>query len=162
MNSDTSVKHRMIHRSRTIIRTVLCFSAITLPARCISGQSSLDQYDTTTRITVNGVLFGMATLESPRPVYLLVENRDSSGTIRWAIEAKPIAELRKVGWTPETLKGGETITVRVYRAKRNALVAETIPTPRRRALETVYELAKEGRLFHGIDLTLPDGKTLPL
>jgi hypothetical protein len=81
---------------------------------------------------------------------------------RWAVEAKPIAQLQKLGWTPDTLKGGEMITVRGYRSKPGASVADTIPPPRRRALETVFELATAGRMLHGIELTLPDGKRLEL
>lgn len=142
--------------------TALIISILVWLTAALSGQSSLDQYDTTRPMTLNGMLFGMATLESPRPVYLLVEVQDPAGKAeRWAVEAKPMAELRKFGWTPETLKGGETITVRAYPAKPGSAVADTIPAPRRRALETVFELAKQGRLLYGTELTL-DGRKLAL
>jgi hypothetical protein len=71
------------------------------------------------------------------------------------------ATLRQAGWTSETLKGGESISVVVYRARPDANVAETVPTPTPgRALERVLELAKAGRLVHGTEITLPDGHTL--
>jgi len=145
-------------------RTIaLVVSAWMLLAEALSGQSSRDQYDTTKPVTLNGMLFGMATLQSPRPVYLLVEVQDATGKPeRWAVEAKPMAELRKLGWMPDTLKGGEMIIVRAYRTKTGAAVAETIPSPRVRALSTVFELANQGRLLYGVELTLPDGRKLAL
>jgi hypothetical protein len=143
--------------------TLLAFSICVCAMGTFAGQSSLDHYDATSPITVTGMMIGMATLESPRPVYLIVEGQDAAGKPgRWAVEAKSMAELRKHGWTAETLRGGETITVRAFRAKRGAYVAETIPAPRRRVLEMVFELAKKGRLLYGTELTLPDGKKLAL
>jgi hypothetical protein len=140
--------------------TAMLVSFCVLFAGSLSGQSSLAHYDTTKPMTVKGILFGMATLPSPQPVYLLVQVQDVTGkTERWAIEASPMAELRKLGWTSDTLKGGESIGVRAYRAKPGAPLAGTIPN-RERALATVFELAKEGRLLRGAELTLADGRKL--
>ena len=134
-----------------------------LSSALTAAQHSLaEDYDTANPLTLKGILIGIANLPAPNPTYLLVAVSDASGQgEQWAVEGNATATLRQAGWSGETLKGGESISVVVYRARRGARVAETVPTPRPgRALERVFELAKAGRLAHGTEITLPDGHKL--
>jgi hypothetical protein len=129
----------------------------------LTAQHSLaEDYDTTNPLRLKGILIGIANLPAPNPTYLLVAVSYASGQgEQWAVEGNATATLRQAGWSSETLKGGEFISVVVYRARRGARVAETVPPPRPgRALERVLELAKAGRLAHGTEITLPDGRKL--
>jgi hypothetical protein len=129
----------------------------------LTAQHSLAQdYDTAHPLTLKGILIGIANLPAPNPTYLLVALSDASGQgEQWAVEGNATATLRQAGWSSETLKGGEFISVVVYRARPGANVVETVPTPKPgRALERVLELAKAGHLAHGTEITLPDGHKL--
>jgi hypothetical protein len=147
------------------IRDLMAVGAVVMVvlAGPLRAQHSIAQdYDTAKPLTLKGILIGMANLPAPNPTYLLVEVRDASGhEEQWAVEGHATATLRQAGWSSDTLKGGESISVVVYRARPGAHVAETVPAPRPgRALERVLELAKAGRLAHGTEITLPDGHKL--
>jgi hypothetical protein len=121
-----------------------------------------ENYDTSKPFTFEGMLWGQATLRPPASVYLLVKKEDSKGkTEEWAVEGDSIDRMRVAGYSDDIVKMGAIISVRGFRAKPGANVADTIAGPRRGALERVMDLAKAGRIMYGTQITLADGKTVP-
>lgn len=57
-------------------------------------------------------------------VYVHVDSKDASGQTRnWNLELASPSDLTKKGWTKDTLKEGEVIAVKGYRAKSEPFVA---------------------------------------
>jgi hypothetical protein len=119
-------------------------------------------YDTLKPFTFEGVLWGQATLRPPGPVYLLVKKEDSTGkSEEWAVEGDSIDTMRVAGYSDDIVRMGASVSVRGFRAKPGAKVADTIPGTRRGALERVVDLAKAGHIMYGTQITLEDGKRVP-
>ena len=119
-------------------------------------------YDTSKPFTFEGLLWGQATLRPPAPVYLLIKKEDSTGrSEEWAVEGDSIDKMRVAGYSDDIVRMGAFVTVRGFRAKPGAKVADTIPGARRGALERVVDLAKAGHIMYGTQITLPDGKKVP-
>ncbi len=45
-------------------------------------------------------------------VHIFMEVRDAKGTASWAVELESTVDLRKSGWTPDTVKLGDAVTVK--------------------------------------------------
>jgi hypothetical protein len=121
-----------------------------------------ENYDTSKPFTFEGLLWGQATLRPPASVYLLVKNENSKGkTEEWAVEGDSIDKMRAAGYSDDIVKMGAIISVRGFRARPGANVADTIAGLRRGALERVMDLAKARRIMYGTEITLADGKKVP-
>jgi hypothetical protein len=121
-----------------------------------------ENYDTSKPFTFEGVLWGQATLRPPAPVYLLIKKEDSTGkSEEWAVEGDSIDKMRVVGYSDDIVRMGASVTVRGFRARPGAKVADTIRGARRGALERVMDLAKAGRIMYATQITLADGKKVP-
>jgi hypothetical protein len=119
-------------------------------------------YDTSKPFTFEGLLWGQATLRPPAPVYLLIKKEDSTGkSEEWAVEGDAIDTMRIAGYSDDIVRMGAIVSVRGFRAKPGAKVADTIPGVRRGALMRVVDLAKAGHIMYGTQITLPDGKIVP-
>ena len=142
-------------------------AAIGLVSAATAAQTTRQQviarnYDTSKPFTFDGALYGQATLRPPAPVYLIIAKEDSRGRREeWAVEGDAIDQMRKAGYSDDIVRVGASVTVHGFRARPEARVADTIPGARRGALERVMDLAKQGRIMYGTQITLADGKKVP-
>jgi hypothetical protein len=142
---------------------VVATLAMVLSSAPVAQQPALDQvYDKTKKVVVTGMLIGSATTKPPYSVYLLISTRDDKGEIvQWAIEGDSIAELHERGHKDDALTMGEVITVTGHPARTGQHPEERMPKPVRGALERAFDLAKEGRLIYGTEITLEAGNKIP-
>ena len=119
-------------------------------------------YDKAKQVTVTGMLIGSAGPKPPYSVYLLISTQDAKGNIKqWAVEGDSIDQLRRRGHKDDALRMGEVITVTGHPAKAGKKPEERMPKPIRGALARAFDLAKEGRLILGTEITLADGSKMP-
>ena len=96
----------MTHSRRSARPAVLLF--------CMATQAfahhSAAIYDTGQTVSIEGVVRGMQ-WANPH-VYINMEQTTESGAkVAWAVEALPPAAMRRLGWTEQTLKPGDTLKV---------------------------------------------------
>jgi hypothetical protein len=144
---------------RFLMAVVMCVGLF--QGRPPSAQGSVaDHFDTTKPIALKGKHAGLFAVPD-RPAYLLIDVQDGSGKIeRWAVQGSSMSVLLKAGWNlgrGGPVKLGDSITVMAFRAKPAANLTETVPT----FPPDLLEAAKAGRLVHGTEIILPDGKKLP-
>jgi hypothetical protein len=152
----------MRHRISLCLMAALGLAGAAVGAQTSRARTIAEHYDTSKPFMFEGLLWGQATLRPPASVYLLVKNEDAKGkTEEWAVEGDSIDRMRVAGYSDDIVKMGATITVRGFRAKAGANVANTIAGPRRGALERVMDLAKAGRIMYGTEITLADGRKVP-
>lgn len=133
------------------------------PSEALLSQPAADQgYDKTKQITVTGMLIGSAAPKPPYSVYLLISTQDAKGIVKqWAVEGDAIDALRRRGHKDDALKMGEIITVSGHPARAGKKPEDRMPKPVRGALARAFDLAKEGRLILGTEITLADGTKVP-
>lgn len=137
---------------------------LTLPlSDALLSQTALDQgYDKAKQVTVTGMLIGSAAPKPPYSVYLLISTQDAKGNVRqWAVEGDSIDALRRRGHKDDALRMGEVVTVTGHPAKAGKKPEDRMPKPIRGALARAFDLAKEGRLILGTEITLSDGTKVP-
>jgi len=74
------------------------------------------QYDASKLIAFRGVVTRMVWINPHALLYLDVTD-DSGKVTPWEFELGSPNGLRSAGWTPNTLKKGDSVTVRAFRAK---------------------------------------------
>jgi hypothetical protein len=137
---------------------------LTFPlSEALLSQPAPDQgYDKAKQVTVTGMLTGSAAPKPPYSVYLLISTQDAKGNVKqWAVEGDAIDALRRRGHKDDALKMGEVITVSGHPARAGKKPEDRMPKPVRGALARAFDLAKEGRLILGTEITLPDGTKVP-
>lgn len=103
----------MRNRPAAISITLLGLLSISIPLFAHHGTAS---YDTTKTVTVKGTV--TAYIWSNPHVLLKVDAKDSNGeTAHWIIEAQNPLSQTQVGWTKDTFKPGDEVTVEVVQAK---------------------------------------------
>ena len=149
-------------RSRTFAALTVAVLMLSL-SDALRSQTPIDQgYDGSKQVKVTGMLMGSAAPAPPYSVYLLISTHDAKGNVKqWAVEGDTIDALRRRGHKDDALRMGETITVIGHPAKAGQKPEERMPKPIRGALARAFDLAKEGRLILGTEITLSDGTTLP-
>ena len=155
-----------MNTQRSLSVFALTVAALALPlsnALLSQGALDLDQvYDKAKQVTVTGMLIGSAGPKPPYSVYLLISTQDAKGNItQWAVEGDSIDQLRRRGHKDDALRMGEVITVTGHPAKAGKKPEERMPKPIRGALARAFDLAKEGRLILGTEITLADGSKVP-
>jgi hypothetical protein len=127
------------------------------------SRPAVDQvYDKTRQVTIKGMLIGSATTKPPYSVYLLISAEDAKGNVQqWAVEGDSIDELHKRGHKDDALTMGEVITVTGHPPRPGKRPEERMPKPARRAVARAFDLAKEGRLIYGTEITFADGTKIP-
>lgn len=149
-------------RPLPFLAIALAVLAFLLSAALISQTALEEVYDRTKQVTVKGMLIGSATPAPPHSVYLLISAQDSKGNIQqWAVEGDSILELRRRGHKDDALTMGEFMTVKGHPAKPGKRPEERMPKPLRGAVQRAYDLAREGRLIFGTEITLADGTKVP-
>jgi hypothetical protein len=89
--------------------------------------------------------------------YLWLDVRETSGEItHWVVELADTETVGAAGLMRRSAAPGMIMTITAYAAKAGVNLVEAIPT----APPEVHEAAKAGRLVHGTELQLPDGRTL--
>jgi hypothetical protein len=139
-------------------------AVLALPlSNALVSQTALDQvYDKAKQVTVKGMLIGSAATKPPHSVYLLVSAQDAKGNVQqWAVEGDSVDELHRRGHKDDSLRMGEVITVTGHPARPGKKPEERMPKPVRGALARAFDLAKEGRLIFGTEITLADGTKVP-
>jgi hypothetical protein len=86
---------------------------VSVPLFAHHGNAS---YDSTKTVTVKGTVTDY--IWSNPHVLLKLDAKDNSGkTVRWIIEAQNPLSQTEVGWTKDTFKPGDQVTVEVIQAK---------------------------------------------
>jgi hypothetical protein len=89
------------------------FLALSVPARAHHGTGT---YDNTKSVTLSGTVTEFS-FTNPH-VALYFDAKDASGkVVNWAIEMNSPGVLRRAGWTKNTFKAGDQITITVRPAK---------------------------------------------
>ena len=108
----------MIKRLGLIIPVI--FVAVSVPLFAHHGSAS---YDTSKTVVVTGTVTEY--IWANPHVFLKVDAKDSSGeTVHWVIEAQnPVTQMSR-GWSRNTFKPGDEVTVEVLPAKNGQPVGE--------------------------------------
>jgi uncharacterized membrane protein len=93
-------------------KTVLVLSAVALAALSApaTGHHSLAMYDTSTQVTMVGVV---EQFEWRNPhSWLHIKVKDEGGIERtWTLESNSTGQLIQIGWSPDVAKPGDAVTV---------------------------------------------------
>ena len=145
--------------SRLVVIALLSLSA----ARALIGQTpQSEDYDISRKVGIKGMLVGGAAPTPPHSVYLLVTATDAKGNEQhWAVEGDSSDRLRERGYRDDALTPGEIITVIGYAPRVGRQPERRMPQPGRGAMKRAFDLAKEGRLILGTEITLADGTKIP-
>jgi hypothetical protein len=139
-----------------------------LTREAVFAQRTLaDDYDVNHAITLKGTVRATAVLPGAVPVCIVMDVRNDGGTLeKWVIAGNTINVLRPAGWrfgTSGIVKIGDPITVSAYLPKSGSKAAETLAAAFQAAEQPGHHFEdnlKDGRLAHGLEVTLPDGKRL--
>lgn len=100
------------HAGVLIAATLLVAAAVPM----LAHHSIAAEFDTAKPVTVTGTVTKLDWMNPHIWVYMNV--KDESGKItRWQFEGGPPNSLRRNGWTKDSLKEGDTVTVEGLRAK---------------------------------------------
>jgi hypothetical protein len=74
------------------------------------------EYDSSQVLTIKGTI---SKVDWTNPhIYIYVDEKDASGKVTtWALEGYPPNTLKRTGFTKDTLKIGDEITITAYKAK---------------------------------------------
>ena len=126
-------------------------------------QALADKYDTTKIVTLTGTVHRM--WFAPNIPFCIVLSTKESGNEnqKWVVEGNSASALQAAGWVfgpppSGTLRFNDQITVTAYLPKKGSKAADDLAA----ASPPLAEILKNARLAHGIEVTLPNGKKMPL
>jgi hypothetical protein len=139
----------------------------------LSHHKTADYYDTTRPVTLKGIVREFVRANPHSFILLDVKNPDGTAET-WAVEGDGpnnlVAtgwDLRASGWSTNMAMPSETIGVTAFPARPGVNLAATLtideakmPPALVTAMKQVATIQKAGRLVHGIDVTLADGRKL--
>ena len=150
----------------------LFFALLFVTATLAAHHRTADYYDVTKPITLKGVVqkFIWANPHS----FILIEVKNDKGVIEtWAAEGDGPNnvdvgwDLRASGWQRSTVLPGDAISMTALPARPGVKLAGTIVIDEARmipeilaGMKKVAEAERAGRLVHGTDVTLPNGRKL--
>lgn len=103
----------MRNRLAAISMAVLGLLAVSVPLSAHHGNAS---YDASKTVTVKGTVTDY--IWANPHVLLMVDAKDNGGaTLHWTIEAQNPLSQTEVGWTKNTFKPGDEVTVEIIAAK---------------------------------------------
>jgi hypothetical protein len=109
-------------------------------------------YDTGNIFVLKGTVAGFAWARARTFIVVDVEGKNE----RWAVEGDGAAALAQRGWSSQTLKPSDKISVSALSLKQNGKPPEYLTT----APPSVANVVKSLRIAYGVDVTLEDGKKL--
>jgi hypothetical protein len=97
-----------------VLAVGFCFLLTGVPAS--AHHSFAAEYDSSQVLTLKGTI---SKIEWTNPhIYIYVDVKDADGKIStWALEGYPPNTLKRTGFTKDTLKIGDEITITAYKAK---------------------------------------------
>ena len=102
------------------LTALLLFPAARLPAH----HSFAAEFDASKPVVLHGKVTKVAWM-NPH-VYIWVDVADAGGRVtNWAVESAAPNYLQRLGWTKQSLKTGDTVTIRAYMAKDQPNLAKT-------------------------------------
>jgi len=101
-------------RMRVLSVGAIALAAIAIPA---SAHHSNVQFDLTVMTTVEGTVTRYDFRNPHVYLYLQTEEPDGSTAV-WELEATSTPNMRRRGWTPETVKVGDHLVIDIYPPKR--------------------------------------------
>ena len=150
----------------------LLFALLLATATLAAHHRTADYYDVTKPITLKGVVQKFI-WANPHSFILLDVGNDRGVTETWAAEGDGPNnldagwDLRASGWQRTTLQPGYAISMTALPARTAVKLAGTIVIDEARmapevvaGMKKVAEAERAGRLVHGTDVTLPDGRKL--
>ena len=102
---------------------LLSLAAIVTPV--LAHHSAAAEYDIKSTVTLKGTITNIEWLNPHARFYVDVKDTDGK-VINWEIETGSPNQLLRGGWTRNTLKIGDVITVEAYRAKDGANLADAV------------------------------------
>ena len=116
-------------RRFTLAALLLCLAA-PLPAH----HSLAAEFDSSKPVVLHGTVTKVAWM-NPH-VHIWVDVADAGGNVtNWEVESGAPNYLQRLGWTKQSLRAGDTVTIRAYPAKDQANLAKTdtvtLPSGRR-------------------------------
>jgi outer membrane usher protein FimD/PapC len=97
----------------------------TIVAPVLAHHSAAAEYDIKSTVTLKGAITNIEWLNPHARFYVDVKDADGKVT-NWEIETGSPNQLLRGGWTRNTLKVGDVITVEAYRAKDGANLADAV------------------------------------
>ena len=133
------------------IRIAGCTVAIVTLAAAgsVLANHSIARFDTTTAVTVKGVIVRFEQI-NPHSILFLEQKRADGEIQRWAVEGPSVFQLTRTGFAKDALKPGDEVEVCGYVPKETTVWQIASPDPR------VTSLA--GRLINAEVMVMPDGK----
>ena len=120
-----------------------------------SAHHSPSAYDMRQVVTINGTLksFHWA---NPH-VYVYIEEKTASGeTVEWEIECGPTGLMRRIGWTKDALKVGDTLSIRGFPSK-NQKSRSLFPNLIQRGATTLFSFEQFGKIQAPTDVAKASG-----
>lgn len=107
-------------RPQLSLAALLFFTATLLPAH----HSFVAEFDASKPVTLHGKVTKVAWM-NPH-VFIWVDVADPAGKItNWAVESVAPVYLQRLGWVKNTLKAGDTVTIRAFMSKGQPNFAKT-------------------------------------
>jgi len=102
---------------------LIVFGLLISGSSAIAHHSFAAEYDSNKQVTVKGVVQKVAWV-NPH-AYVFIDVKDEKGIVTtWAFESLSPNALARQGWTRNSLKAGETVTVQGYLAKDGKPLAD--------------------------------------
>ena len=99
------MKHRL--SLAAVVAACLCLGAY-MPAL---AQHTFSMFDAEKRVRLNGTVKEFQWTNPHVVIWVVVNNAATSGPVTWAVEHTSIGNLRRDGWTRETLKPGDKVEI---------------------------------------------------
>jgi hypothetical protein len=108
-------------KSSRVMAAAVAVSILVLGSGTLAHHGAPSLYDVLHPITIKGTVTEFVFANPHAQIYMDVKN-DKGEVVAWSIETNGPGQLRRAGWTRETLKPGDEITVTLIPAKSGAPV----------------------------------------
>ena len=108
-------------KSSHVAAGMVAGTVVVLCGQAFAHHGAPSLYDVLHPITIKGTVTEFVFANPHSQIYLDVKS-DKGEVVQWSIETNGPGQLRRAGWTRETLKPGDTIAVTLIPAKNGAPV----------------------------------------